>query len=127
MPNKKKFYDVDHDKIHTEDELREDYETRKRNGDIDPTIYDTFEYYLNACLTVNNGSLEEIAPDSEIENKRRWTATKIAANSEMDFEDILEVLQKYNVHGTWTMWEICNRPTDYEELQEWVEMELGWR
>ena len=78
-------------------------------------------------MTRNNGSLEEIAPDSVIENKRRWTATKIAANSEMKYEDILNVLQKWNVHGNWTMWEINNRPTDYDELQEMVEQELGWR
>ena len=75
----------------------------------------------------NNGSLEEIAPDFEIENRRRWTATKIAAQSEMEYADILEVLRKYNVHGNWTMYEICNRPVDYDELQEMVEQELGWR
>lgn len=72
-----------------------------------------------------NGSLEEIAPNYEIENRRKWTATKIAAQSEMKYEDILNVLQKYNVHGNWTMYEINNRPTDIDELQEMVEQELG--
>lgn len=122
----RKFYDLDHDKVYTEEELRTDYEERRRNGELED-FYDTFEYYLEACMTRNNGSLEEIAPDSVIENKRRWTATKIAANSEMKYEDILNVLQKWNVHGNWTMWEINNRPTDYDELQEMVEQELGWR
>lgn len=119
----RKFYDIDHDKIYTEDELRTDYETRKRNGELED-FYDTFEYYLECCMTRNNGVLEEIAPDYEIENKRRWTATKIAAQSDMKYENILNVLRKWNVHGTWTMWEINNRPTDYDELQEAVEQEL---
>ena len=122
----RKFYDVDHDKVYTEEELRADYEERRRNGELED-FYDTFGYYLEACMTRNNGSLEEIAPDSVIENKRRWTATKIASQSEMKYEDILNVLQKWNVHGNWTMWEINNRPTDYDELQEAVEQELGWR
>lgn len=122
----KKYYDIDHDKVYTEDELRTDYETRKRNGELEE-IYDTFEYYLEACMTRNNGSLEEIAPDTEIENKRRWTATKISSQSDMKYEDVLKVLRKWNVHGTWTKWEINNRPTDYDELQEMVEQELGLR
>lgn len=121
-----KYYDIDHDKIYTEDELRADYENRKRNGELED-FYDTFEYYLECCMTRNNGSLEEIAPDYEIENKRKWTATKIAAQSDMKYEDILNVLRKWNVHGTWTTWEINNRPTDYDELQEMVEEELGLR
>jgi hypothetical protein len=120
----KKYYDVDHDKIWTEEELRKDYGQRKRNGELED-FYDTFEYYLESCMTRNNGSLEPIAPDYEIENRRRWTATKIATNSDMKYEDILNVLRKYNVHGTWSMYEIINRPVDYDELQEMVEEELG--
>ena len=122
----KKYYDIDHDKVYTEDELKTDYETRRSNGELED-FYDTFECYLEACMTRNNGSLEEIAPDYEIENKRRWTAVKIAAQSDMKYENILNVLQKWNVHGTWTMWELSNRPTDYDELQEMVEQELGLR
>jgi len=70
---------------------------------------------------------ETIAPEYEIENRRRWTATKIASQSDMKYEDILEILQRHNVHGNWTIWEINNRPVDYDELQEMVEEELGWR
>ena len=68
---------------------------------------------------------EEIAPESEIENKRKWTATKIAAQTDFDYEKVLEVLRKWNVHGTETMWEIVNRPVDIEELAECVEQELA--
>ena len=119
-----KYYDIDHDKIYTEKELHTDYEERIASGELDPVIYNNFNYYLNSCLTENNGSLELIASDYEIENKRRWTATKIAAQSEMNYEDILQILHKFNVHGTWTSWEIANRPTDYDELRELVEQEL---
>lgn len=119
-----KYYDVDHDKIYTEDELRADYEQRKSAREL-ADFYDTFEYYLESCMTKNNGSLELIAPDYEIENKRRWTATIISTQIEMNYDDVLEILHKYNVHGTWTMWEICNRPTDYDELREMIENELS--
>ena len=83
--------------------------------------------YYDTENTGSNGTLEEIAPDYEIENLRRWTATKIAAQSEMKYEDILGVLQKYNVHGNWTVWEIHNRPVDVDELHEMVEEELEGR
>lgn len=72
-------------------------------------------------------NMEELASEWDIENKRRWTAMKIASQSEIDYVDVLNVLQKYNVHGNWTAWEINNRPVDYDELQEMVEQELGWR
>lgn len=71
----KKYWDVDRQKIWTEDEVRENYEYLKRIGDLDaPEIYNSFDYYLNSCLVENNGSLLLIASDEDIENKRRWTA-----------------------------------------------------
>lgn len=121
----KKYWDVDHEKLWTEDELRKEYDNLKANGELEE-YYETFEYYLNACLD-KNGSLVLVAPDSEIEKLRKNTAMEIAAQSDMKYEDILNVLQKYNVHGTWTMWEINHRPRDIDELQEMVEQELGWR
>lgn len=68
---------------------------------------------------------EEIAPLYEIENKRKWTALKISAQTDFDYEKVLGVLRKWNVHGTETIWEIYNRPVDIEELAECVEQELG--
>jgi len=123
----KSYYNVDTNETWTEEEIREEFNALKRNGELEDFYEDDFEYYLKNCLVENNGSLQEIAPDYEIENRRRWTATKIAAQSEMKYEDILNVLQKYNVHGNWTMYEINNRPTDIDELQEMVEQELGLR
>ena len=119
----RKFYDVDHDKIYTEDELRADYEDRKRNGEIED-FYDTFECYLEACMTRNNGSLEEIAPDYEIENKRRWTAMKLSVMTGYFYDDILNVLHRLNIHGNWSAWEIANRPVDLDELAELIMEEL---
>lgn len=58
----RKYYDIDRDIIYTEDELRVDYETQKKNGDIAPE-YDTFGRYLSACMTENNGTLERIAQE----------------------------------------------------------------
>ena len=120
----KRYYDIDHDKYYTEDELRQDYETRKRNGEIDPVIYDKFEYYLNACLVENNGNLQKIASEWDIENKRRWTALKIARQSSYSYEQILPVLQEMDVHGNWTEEEILIRPVNIDELQEIVEERL---
>ena len=68
---------------------------------------------------------EEIAPDYEIDNKRKWTALEITVQTDFDYEKVLEVLRKWNVHGTETMWEIVNRPVDIEELAECVEQELA--
>lgn len=67
---------------------------------------------------------ELIAPDYEIENIRKWAALRISTGSEFKYEDILDVLRKYNVYGSWTMYEIINRPTDIDELQKLVEQEL---
>lgn len=118
----RKFKD-ETEKIYTENELRKEFEDLKRNGETDA---ENFGQYLNNCLG-KNGSLEEIAPDYEIENKRKWTAVKIAAQSDIEYEKILEILRKWNVHGTQTMYEIYNRPVDIDELQECIEQELGWR
>ena len=54
------FYDVDHDKFYTIDELVMDYNERFELGEIDREIYDTFGYYLESCMTYNGGSLREI-------------------------------------------------------------------
>lgn len=119
----KRYRDIWNETTYTEDELRKEFDLLKANGDTDA---ENFGQYLNNCLG-KNGSLEEIASDYEINNRRRWAATRIAAQSEMKYEDILNVLQKYNVYGNWTMYEINNRPTDIDELQEIVEEELGLR
>ena len=116
----KKYYDTVSEEVFTEEQLSAFWWQSKR---LD---YPDYNQWL-AEATGKNGTLEKIASDYEIENLRRWTATKIAAQSEMKYEDILEVLQKYNVHGNWTMWEIYNRPVGVDELQEMVEQELGWR
>ena len=63
---------------------------------------------------------EEIAPDYEIDNKRKWTALKIAAQTDFDYEKVLEVLRKWNVHGNWTNLELANRPVNINELAELV-------
>lgn len=68
---------------------------------------------------------DEIAPEYEIDNKRKWTALKISVQTDLDYEKILEVLRKWNVHGTQTMYEIINRPVDIDELAECVERELA--
>lgn len=122
----KKYYNVDHDKIYTENELRKEHRRLLAEdfSEIEKEIYSDFNYWLHCCLD-KNGSLEEIAPEYEIENKRKWTALKIATQTDLDYEKILEILRKWNVHGTQTMWEIINRPVDIDELAEMVEQELS--
>ena len=121
----KKYWDVDHERLWTEDELRADYDQRKRNGELED-FYNTFEYYLNCCLTINNGSLEEVAPDWMINQQQRIVAKEIAT-VDMPYGDVLEVLQRYNWFGNWSFWEINNRPVDIDEITEMVEEELGRR
>ena len=118
----RKFYDVEHDEIFTEEQLSAFY----AKGEGDRELYPTFEIWLRE-ITGQNGTLEEIAPEYEIDNKRKWTATKIAAQTDLNYEEILEVLRKWNVHGNWTKWEINHRPVDIDELAECVEQELGLR
>ena len=67
---------------------------------------------------------EETAPEFEIDNLRKWTAVKIAAGTDMQYEKVLEVLRKLNVHGNWTMYEILNRPVNIDELTEIVEEQM---
>ena len=64
--------------------------------------------------------IEEIASTYEIDNKRKWTALKIAVRTGLDYEAVLKVLREWNVHGNWTHWEIINRPVDIEELAELI-------
>lgn len=121
----KKYWDVDHERLWTEDELRADYDQRKRNGELED-FYNTFEYYLNCCLTINNGSLEEVAPDWMINQQQRIVAKEIAT-VDMPYGDVLEVIQKYNWFGNWSTWEINNRPVDIDEITEMVAEELERR
>ena len=72
----------------------------------------------------SNMRYEKIAPESEIENKRKWTATKIAAQTGFDYEEVLKILRKWNVHGNQTIYEIVNRPVDIDELARLVEEEF---
>ena len=111
--------------ILTTEELKNHYSAIKKET-TDELFPSTFERFLERALS-KNGDLEEVADDYSIENRRRWTATKIASQSEFSYGDILNVLQKYNIHGNWTAWEINNRPVDYDELTEMVEMELKGR
>lgn len=116
----KKYYDIESEEIFTEDQI---YAFWVQSEKLD---FPDFEKWLKE-VTGPNGTLEEIAPEYEIENFRKWTAIRIAAQSEMKYEDILKVLRKNNVHGNWTMYEIYNRPVDMDELREMVEQELSWR
>ena len=121
----RKFYDLEHDRVWTEDELQKEHKRLLAEDftDEEKEIYSEFNYWLQCC-TGKNGSLDEIAPEYEIDNKRKWTATKIATQTDLDYEEILEVLRKWNVHGNWTKWEINHRLVDIEELAELVAEEL---
>ena len=119
-----KYYNVDQDEVITEDELRVNYKELKASGDLE-SFYDTFEYYLEACMTRNNGSLDLIAPDGDIERKRRQTAERVADMTGYNYTDVLGVLQRLGVHSTWTAEALRYRPVDYDELAEIVSEELG--
>lgn len=118
-----RYLNIETDEIFTEDELRADYEQKKRNGELEE-FYDTFEYYLRHCLTENNGSLQPIADDWMIHRLQRKVAEDIACE-DMPYGKCIDVIQKYNMFGTWSTWEINNRPVDVDEIREMVEQELG--
>ncbi len=120
----KRYYDVDAERIWTEDEIRRDYEQLVKAGEEDPE--GTFEHYLESCLTRNNGSLEEIGDDYEIERLRRDVASDIACD-EMPYGEVLEVLQKLGYFGTWSPWEIVHRPVNLDEVTEIVAEQLSER
>ena len=113
----------DNGRVWTEQELRADYEKIKADTD-DEFFPETFERYVELAHVRNNGVLEEVAPDEEIENKRRWTAVKLSAMTGYFYDDILNVLRRLDVHGNWTRSEIANRPVDLDELTEIIQEEL---
>lgn len=59
----KKYLNVETDGVWTERELRQEYYRQLHDGEIDPVIYDSFDYWLKSCLTANNGSLLEISDE----------------------------------------------------------------
>lgn len=119
-----KYYNVDTGEIWTKEEIREEFDALKRNGELEDFYEDDFEYYLNNCLIENNGSLQKIAPDWMINQRQRQVARDIST-TDMPYSDVLEVLQKYNWFGNWSFWEINNRAVDIDEITEMVEQELG--
>ena len=54
----RKFKDIEHGTIVTEDQLKREFEELRKEQ---PDFYGdtTFEQYINNCLTRNNGTLEE--------------------------------------------------------------------
>lgn len=120
----KKYWNTETDQLITEEELRQEYISAKATGDIDPEIYDTFEYYLNGCLVENNGSLMPVADDWAIHRLQRDVASDIACD-EMPYEKCLEVLQKWHMFESWSAYEISNRPVDVDAISEMVAEELS--
>lgn len=123
----RKFYDIDHEKVLTEDELRKDYESLKATGDIDSEIYSTFEYYLESCMIHNNGSLQPVADDWKINRVRKAVAWDIVAATELKYEDVINILVDKDIFGNWSSYELDHRPVDVDSLTEIVEMELEGR
>lgn len=109
----RKFYDTVSEEIFTEEQLSAFY----AQGEGDRELYPTFESWLQE-ITGKNGTLEEIAPDSEINRLRKSVARDIARDTDLDYDQILEIMNNWNVFGTWTIWEINHRPVDVDELSE---------
>ena len=116
----KKYYDIDHDILYTESELKRIYD----NDNELHKEYDSFVQWLNACLTINNGSLEPVADDVWIRRLQRNVASDIAC-VDMPYDKCLEVIQKANLFSTWSINEINNRPVDVDAISEMVAQELG--
>jgi len=65
------------------------------------------------------------ASEWDIENKRKWTALKISAQTGLDYNKVLCELQDMGVHENWTEWELLNRPVDIDELSEIILERIG--
>ena len=119
----RKFRNAVTDTIITENDLLCEYARQiDENAGIIDFIVD-FPDFINHCLLVNGGDLEEIAPDWMIERLRRAVANDLACK-EMEYSDILEYFQSAGIFGTWTVYEINNRPVDLEEIRELAEENL---
>ena len=56
-----------------------------------------------------------------LHNKRISTANYMSKRTGYAASDIYDVLKRLDVHGNWTLWEINNRPVDYDELEDLIE------
>ncbi len=55
------------------------------------------------------------------QNKRKWTASKLAMRMDYGYAEILTALEEMNVHGNWTEEDFQDgRPVFYDELEELV-------
>ena len=54
----RRFYDINIEEILTEDDLAMELEELKKDGFEHEDI--TLEEYINNCLTIHNGTLEEV-------------------------------------------------------------------
>ena len=117
----KKFRDNETNEVVTIDDLVKEFADLKANNQTEST---SFEEYVINCMDYNNGTLEEIAQDWAINRMQRSVSNEIAC-AEIPYEKALEVIQKYNMFGNWTTYEINNRPVDVDEIRELVEQELG--
>ena len=93
----KKYIDLDHDKIWTEEELRKEHKRLLAEdfSEQEKEIYSDFGYWLQCC-TDKNGSLEEIADDLLIHRLQRNVASDIACD-EMPYDDCLRIIQNFHI------------------------------
>ena len=110
----KRYYDYNTEEVYTEDEL---YAFWVQESQLD---YPDFKKWLEEAFG-KNGTLEKIADDWDIDNKRKWTALKIAPMINRTYEDTLKALRELKVHDNWTEEDILTRPTDCNELAEIVD------
>lgn len=115
----KRYYDYETEEIYDENQLSAFWLQSER---LDHPDYDKWL----ADATGPNGTLEEIAPDYEIERLRKWAANEMSAQSNLSYETILEWLQENNVYGTWTMYEINHRPVNTGDLLGIIEEEYSY-
>ena len=114
-----RYYCSENDKVYTETELRELYEEVKNESTF---ATDSFERWLEVAL---NESLEKISEEWRINKLRRDVAQDIAASEDLPYEKVFEWMERNNVFGNWTDYEIDNRPVDVDELAEIVAEERG--
>ena len=115
----KRYYDYESEEIYDENQL---YAFWLQSEKLDHPDYNKWL----ADATGANGTLEEIAPESEIERLRKWAANEMATQSNLSYETILEWLRENNVYETWSMYDINHRPVNTDELLEIIEEEYSY-
>ena len=116
-----KFRDNETGETLTLADLEREYKQLKAAGQ---TEAEDFSDYVINCRE-KNGSIDLIASDDAIKEKREDSARRVADMTGYNYHDVIKLFNELGIHSTWTSYELYHRPVDYDELAEMVSEEFG--